>query len=59
MKAYIICCIFVQISYLGKIWFVKYEPKMLLANQIVGFSNQLYLRNKMMKKLDFLDVDIN
>ena len=33
--------------------------EMLLANQIVGFLNQLYLYNKMMKKPDFLFVDTN
>ena len=31
--------------------------KMLLANQITGFLNQLYLWNKMMKKSNFLNVD--
>ena len=31
--------------------------KMLLANQIAGFLNQLYLYKKIMKKPDFLHVD--
>ena len=29
-----------QISYFGKFWFLRYEPKMLFANQIAGFFNQ-------------------
>ena len=32
---------------------------MLLANQITGFLNQLYLWKKMMKKPGFLHVDTN
>ena len=31
--------------------------KMLMANQIVGFLNQLFLQNKLMKKPYFLPVD--
>ena len=31
--------------------------KMLSANQIAGFLDQLYLKNKLMKKPDFLHVD--
>ena len=30
---------------------------MLLANQITGFLNQLYLYNEMLKKPDFFHVD--
>ena len=30
---------------------------MLMAGQIVGFLNRLYLQKKMMKKPDFLHVD--
>ena len=30
-----------QILYFGKFWFLRYGPKMLLANQIAGFFNQL------------------
>ena len=33
--------------------------KMLLANEIAGFVNQLYLQNKIMKNSDFLHVDTN
>ena len=38
MKMYIICFVPVQVFYLGKI-----EAKMLLAIQIVGFLNQVFL----------------
>ena len=31
--------------------------KMLLANQILGFLNQLFLRKKLLKKPDFMHVD--
>ena len=27
MKVYAICCILAQIPYLGKFWFLRYEPK--------------------------------
>ena len=27
MKIYIICCVLVQVSYLGKLWFLRYGPK--------------------------------
>ena len=27
MKIYIICCVLVQVSYLGKFWFLRYGPK--------------------------------
>ena len=33
----------------GKIFVPEILPKVLLVNQIVGFFNQLYLRNKSMK----------
>ena len=33
--------------------------KMLLANQIAGFFNQLSLHKKVMKRPDFLHVDTN
>ena len=52
------CFMLEQISCLRKIWFLR-RVKMLLANLIAGFLNQLYLQNKMMKKLDFLHVDKN
>ena len=47
-----------QILYLGKIWFQNWA-EMLLTNQIARFLNQIYLKNKMMKQLGFLDVDTN
>ena len=52
------CFMLEQISCLRKIWFLR-RFKMLLANLIAGFLNQLYLQNKMMKKPDFLHVDKN
>ena len=39
---------------LGKNLVPKIWVKMLLANQIAGFSNQIYLNNKMMKWPNFL-----
>ena len=33
-------CMLEQISYFGKFWFLRYGPRMLLANQIAGFFNQ-------------------
>ena len=46
MKIYIICCVSAQISYLEKIFFLG--CKILSANQIAGFLNQLFLQNKSM-----------
>ena len=46
MKIYIICCVSTQISYLEKIFFLG--CKVLVANQIAGFLNQLFLQNKSM-----------
>ena len=43
----------------GKIQVPEIWAKMLLANKIVGFLNQLYLQDKIMKKPDFLHVDTN
>ena len=43
----------------GKILVPEIWAKVLLANQIVGFLNQLYLQNKIMKRPDFLRVDTN
>ena len=33
-------CMLEQISYFRKFWFLRFEPKILLANQIAGFFNQ-------------------
>ena len=43
----------------GKILVPEIWAKVLLANQIVGFLNQLYLQNKIMKRTDFLHIDTN
>ena len=59
MKIYIISCIPSQIPYLGKMFFLEIYAKMLSANQIAGFSNQLFLQNKLMKDPHFLHVDTN
>ena len=60
MKVYINCC---MLGWTNLIFWEILVPeiwaKMLLANEIVGFSNQLYLQNKVMKNRDFLHVDIN
>ena len=49
--------IFLHKSYIGKYLMSEIRVKMLSANQIAGFLDQLYLKNKMMKKPDFLHVD--
>ena len=43
----------------GKILVPEIWAKMLLANEIAGFLNQLYLQNEIMKNPDFLHVDTN
>ena len=43
----------------GEILVPEIWAKMLLANEIAGFFNQLYLLNKIMKNPDFLHVDTN
>ena len=43
----------------GKILVPQIWAKMLLANGIAGFLNQLYPQNKIMKNPDFLHVDTN
>ena len=43
----------------GEILVPEIWAKMLLANEIAGFFNQLYLLNKIMKSPDFLHVDTN
>ena len=43
----------------GKILVPEIWAKMLSANEIPGFLNQLYLQNKIMKNPDFLHVDTN
>ena len=59
MKVYIICCVLAQILYLKKNQDLEIWAKILLANQIAAFLNQLYLQNKTMKKPIFLHVDTN
>ena len=44
---------------LGKNLVLKIWTKMLSANQIAGFLNQLYLQNKMIERPDFLHVNTN
>ena len=43
----------------GEILVAEIWVKMLLASEIAGFLNQLYLQNKIMKNPDFLHVDTN
>ena len=43
----------------GKILVPEIWVKIVLANEIAGFLNQLYLQNKIMKSSDFLHVDTN
>ena len=43
----------------GEIVVPEIWAKMLLANEIAGFLNELYLQNKIMKNSDFLHVDTN
>ena len=45
--------------YLEKFLFLRYGPKCSPTNQIVGFVNQAYLKNKSMKWPVFLQVDTN
>ena len=60
MKVYINCCMFEWTNLIfRKIPVPEIWAKMLLANEIAGFVNQLYLQNKIMKNSDFLHVDTN
>ena len=59
MKIYIISSVPAQIPYLGKLFFLEIYAKMLSANQIAEFSNQLFLQDKLMKDPHFLHVDTN
>ena len=43
----------------GNILVPEIWAKMLLANEIENFLNQLYLQNKMTKNPEFLHVDTN
>ena len=43
----------------GEILVPEIWVKMLLANEIAGFLNQLYPQNKIMKNPDFLHADTN
>ena len=52
-KIYIICYADAQIQYLRKILFLR-QTKVLSANQIAGFLNQLFLHSKSMKQPFFL-----
>ena len=55
-KVYIICFFPPKTPYLGENVIPGICTKMLLANQIAGFLNQIYPQNKMMKKSIFLHV---
>ena len=48
---------FRKVKSFGKNLVSEIWAKMLLANQITRFLNQLYLQKKRMKKPDFLHVD--
>ena len=53
------CCVHAQIPYLGKVLFMKYRAKMLLANPTAGFLNHLFLQKRLMKQPHFFHVDKN
>ena len=60
MKIHINCCMLRWINLtFGEILVPEIWAKMLLANEIAGFLNQVYLQNKIMKNPDFLHVDTN
>ena len=44
-------------NFSGKILLLELSVKMLLGNQMTGFLNQLYLKKKMMNRVDFWHVD--
>ena len=50
---------FLHKSYVGKNLVPKVQTKMLSASHVAGFSNQLFLQNKLTKQLHFLHVDTN
>ena len=52
MKVQIISFVAAQIQHQGRL-FLELQAKMLSANGIAGFLNQLYLKKKLMNQLDF------
>ena len=61
MKIYVICCVPAQVLLLVKILYLRYcsWAKVLSANQISGFLNQLFLQNNLMKQPQFLHFNTN
>ena len=53
MKIYIICCVPANTAF-GKNLVSEIYAKLLSANQIARFLNQLFLQNKLMKQPNFL-----
>ena len=59
MRIDIICCVPAQILYLVENLVPQIQAKMLSANQIAGFLNQLFLWNKLIEQSHFLHTDTN